>query len=74
MITSKLGKQVLLLRRDKRMSQQELAERAGLSANTIARLERGNIQKIYSDHLDRLADALGVSTDYLLGRTEQVQV
>lgn len=66
-----LGKRVLLCRRDQRLSQQGLAEMAGLSANTIARLERGDIQKIYSDNLDRLAAALGVSTDFLLGRTPE---
>jgi transcriptional regulator with XRE-family HTH domain len=71
MSASILGQRVLLLRRDKKISQQALAEKAGISANTIARLERGDIQKIYSDNLERLADALEVSADYLLGRTSE---
>ena len=71
MSASILGQRILLLRRDRKLSQQALAEKAGISANTIARLERGDIQKIYSDNLDRLADALNVSTDYLLGLTNQ---
>jgi transcriptional regulator with XRE-family HTH domain len=69
MRASKLGQNVLLLRRDQKLSQQKLANKTGISANTIARLERGDIQKIYSDNLNRLADALQVSSDYLLGRT-----
>ena len=68
MAISILGKRVLLRRRDLRLTQKELAEQAGISANTIARLERGGVQDLRGSAIVRLADALGVSTDYLLGR------
>ena len=68
MAISILGKRVLLRRRDLRLTQKELAERTGISANTIARLERVGVQDLRGNAIARLADALGVSTDYLLGR------
>jgi transcriptional regulator with XRE-family HTH domain len=40
------------------MSQQELAERAGLSVRAISDLERGRTRFPYQDSLGRLADAL----------------
>ena len=42
------------------MSQQELAERSGLSVRTISDLERGRTRFPYQDSLGRLADALGL--------------
>jgi transcriptional regulator with XRE-family HTH domain len=68
MAISILGKRVLLRRRDLNLTQKELAERTGISANTIARLERGGVQDLRGNAIVRLANALGVSTDYLLGR------
>ena len=44
-------------------SQEELAERAGLSANAISALERGERKRPFPDTLRRLADALGLSQD-----------
>jgi transcriptional regulator with XRE-family HTH domain len=40
------------------MSQQDLAERAGLSVRAISDLERGRTRFPYQDSLGRLADAL----------------
>ncbi len=42
-------------------SQEQLAERAGLSANAISALERGERKRPYPDTLRRLAEALGLS-------------
>ena len=44
-------------------SQEELAERAGLSANAISALERGERKRPYPDTLRRLADALALGDD-----------
>jgi transcriptional regulator with XRE-family HTH domain len=52
----------------RKFSQDELAERSGLQSSAISHFETGN-RKPSFDNLKRLADALGVSTDYLLGRT-----
>ena len=53
----------------RRMSQTELASAAGLSPNSVVRLEDG-ARKPSFDDLRKLAIALSVTTDYLLGRVE----
>jgi transcriptional regulator with XRE-family HTH domain len=54
--------------RDKRgLNQGDLAKRAGLQASAISHFETGT-RKPSFDNLRRLADALDVTTDYLLGR------
>jgi len=59
------------LRKERDLSQVELAERVGLHPNLIGRYERGESQPA-ADTLKRLADTLGVTSDYLLdGTTEQ---
>lgn len=49
------------------LNQDQLAERSGLQGSAISHFETGG-RKPSFDNLKRLADALGVSTDYLLGR------
>jgi transcriptional regulator with XRE-family HTH domain len=48
---------------------QELAERSGVNYVTIHRLERGSTKTSYLVVI-KLAQALGVSSDYLLGISE----
>lgn len=64
---STLGERVLLTRRRLGMTQKRLAEMVGLNSHTIAQIERGRIQQLRSDAVVKLAKALGVTTDYLLG-------
>ena len=49
------------------LNQGELAKRSGLQATAISHFETGQ-RKPSFDNLRRLADALDVTTDYLLGR------
>ena len=57
--------------REKRgLTQGELGKRAGLQVSAISHFETGT-RKPSFDNLHRLADALDVTTDYLLGRTEE---
>lgn len=51
------------------LSQGELAERAGWQASAVSHFETGT-RKPSFDNLKRLADALDVTTDYLLGRVD----
>jgi transcriptional regulator with XRE-family HTH domain len=51
------------------MSQEELARAVGVSVNTIARFERGEIGDMKAQVLAKIARVLGVSTDWLLGLT-----
>jgi len=53
------------LRKQKNLSQTELAKLAGVHYNHIGRYERG-ASRPTADTLRRLADALGVSGDYLM--------
>ena len=62
-----LGERVLVLRRRLKWSQSTLGKAADIDSNTIARLERGEMQELSSTRIVRLARALQVSTDVLLG-------
>jgi len=54
------------------LSQGELAQRAGLQASAVSHFETGT-RKPSFDNLKRLADALRVTTDYLLGRSDDME-
>ena len=56
------------LREQKNLSQTELGQLAGLRYTHIGRLERG-ASRVSGDTLMRLAEALGVTSDYLLDGT-----
>jgi transcriptional regulator with XRE-family HTH domain len=57
-------------RDQRRLSQDDLAKRAGLQSSAISHFETGT-RKPSFDNLRRLADALDVTTDYLLGRVKE---
>lgn len=63
------GKKVADARKKKGFSQDELAKKVGTISVTIGRYERDEI-KPSIDIASKLADALGVSLDYLTGKTE----
>lgn len=56
------------LREDKDLKQVQVAEILGIQQTVYSRYERG-YQTIPVEHLLVLADFYGVSTDYILGRT-----
>ena len=57
-----------LLRGEKEMSQQELADALGISKSAINMYERGERQPNF-ETLESIADFFNVDIDYLLGRT-----
>ena len=59
------GARLRACRRSAGLSQEELAERSGLSVRTISNLERGRARWPYRDTLRRLADALEPLVSYL---------
>lgn len=65
-----LAERLKQLRLQRRWSQQELAQRAGLTQPDLCRMEQGRVRQPRLGVLTRVADALGVSLDYLAGRTE----
>lgn len=64
-----LKNRLALLRKDKGISQSELANIAGIHANVLGRYERGEATPSV-EMAAKLADALGVSLDYLIGKTD----
>ena len=54
------------------LSQGKLAERAGLQDSAVSHFETG-ARKPSFDNLRRLADALHITADFLLGRTEEME-
>lgn len=54
------------LRAERGLTLQHVAERASIDVSTLSRLESGK-RRLALDHLPRLAAALGVGTDDLLG-------
>jgi transcriptional regulator with XRE-family HTH domain len=64
---SSFGRQLIWLRRQKRLSQEKLAEQAGLSLAIISSLEQGLRQDPRLSTMVKLARALGVTLDQLVG-------
>jgi transcriptional regulator with XRE-family HTH domain len=62
-----LRHRVLRARRHKGMSQEDLARAVGVSVNTVARFERGEIHDLRAQILKKIAQTLEVSADWLLG-------
>ena len=65
-----LGERLRMLRKEKRMRQTDVAELLGITQAHYQRVEKGKIN-IPTLTLCALADYFGVTTDYLLGRSEE---
>ena len=59
------------LARKKGLSLNQVEEKLGYSKNTLYSLKR---QKVSSERLQEIADYFNVSTDYLLGRTDNPKI
>ena len=66
-----IGRRIAEKRKQKNMTQDQLAEAAILSRVTVARYEAGKLEP-GAQALDRIADALEVTTDELLGKSERI--
>ena len=58
------------LRERDKMTQTDLAAKLDISPSTLGRIEKGEIGKVSSDKLIKLAQIFGVTTDFLLGITD----
>lgn len=61
------GKRLRAARAEKHLQQDELAQRVAASRTWISELEHGRQKSLRAETVVRFAEALGVSTDYLLG-------
>lgn len=65
------GERIRALRKQRGLNQDQLAELASLNRVTIAKYESGRVEP-GAQALARIADALEVSTDALLGRSDEI--
>jgi len=63
-----IAKRLKELRKKAGWSQQKLAEKAGLSYNTITKIEQGAATKPTIQTMIKIADAFQISLDELIGR------
>ena len=66
-----IGVRVVLERTRRDWNQKKLSEKTGLSQKTLSLIEKGHSHRLYADTVVRLAKALGVTTDWLLGLTSE---
>lgn len=59
------------LRRDRKLTQKDMADLMGISQATYCDYENG-VRRMPLAMLSFLADTLGTSTDYILGRTAEM--
>jgi transcriptional regulator with XRE-family HTH domain len=64
-----LGERIAKLRKQKKLSQYDLADRLGFSRGKLANYEQGSRQPDFGT-LELIADFFEVSIDYLLGRSD----
>lgn len=61
-------KNLVKIRKQKGWSQEKLAVESGISYNTIIKIERGGIKNPKIETVIKLAGALGVTIDELVGK------
>lgn len=66
---SRFGIRLRELRRDRHLTQKQLAKRLGTDASYVARLETGKIESPGLESLRRIAEALDVPVSALTGET-----
>ena len=69
MAETSLGDRIRMQRARLRMSQTDLAKKIGISLTSMSAIEAGHTDPRAS-RIKRMAEVLGVSTDYLLGHEE----
>lgn len=68
------GKRLYIIRKARGLTQEQLESRSGVSSAMISHFETGERQQASADNLVKLAEALNVSIDFLLGRSEEPEL
>ena len=61
----RMGKRITALRKMEGISQQELADRAGLTRQHIGRIEKGELVSVAYVTIQQVAEALGMTVDII---------
>ena len=61
----RMGQRITVLRKMKDMSQQELADRAGLTRQHIGRIEKGELVSVAYVTIQQIAEAIGMTVDII---------
>ena len=61
----RMGQRITILRKMKDMSQQELADRAGLTRQHIGRIEKGELVSVAYVTIQQIAEALDLTVDII---------
>ena len=69
-----LGERIKLLRKQRRMTMEDVAQKLGIGRATICRYENGQITNIPSDKFELMARAFSVSPAYLMGWDEEQEI
>ena len=69
-----LGRQVQSKRKEKGLSQTELAKQVNISRNYVSLIERGEAESISMKILNQLAVVLGISPSELTGESSMVMI
>lgn len=64
-LLQQIGSRILSRRKQLRMTQEELAEKAGITPQTVSSAELGK-KALRPENIIRICSALDISTDYLL--------
>lgn len=65
-----LGQNIKRIRTSKKITQKQLSVLSNVSQSTIAEIEKGTRQNLRADNLTKISSALDVSTNELLGISE----
>lgn len=65
-----VGQLIRDARLEKGMTQEELGEKVGVQKSAVAKWENGRVSEIKRSNLKKLADALGLNPNLLLGDIE----
>lgn len=65
-----MGERLKALRKEKRMTLDDVAKRIGVGRATVLKYENGMITNVPSDKVESLATMFGVSPAYLMGWTD----
>lgn len=72
-MTNSLGEKIRRLRKDKKLTLDQLAERAGASKSYVWELENKNPPRPSAEKLAKIAEQLDVTLEYLLDDKQEIK-